>query len=617
MFRAPRRFLYTHVSRSTASWSPNPLNVVGLFSSTTAGLHAPSAASASPSPTFTHLAFRSPSFLSRTQHLSTSSKKSSMAAAFAEFPYEPFNFDNNDFFEQGFAREQLTLRAAEKLWRNPVWISEATVRELELTPMPMEVPTPLWMPLCGSTFYPLRALPLNVQQLVLKKFRLPLNNRHHQQNRQHLVLTHNFAHYSWNNNRSSSSLIKHVQGGGGGGGDGGGDLAETYGATANVSSRSLAWHVAPMVHEPLFTAAWRDFMNYHLLQKEPREEALNQLRGASSRVRHAQIAAQSQLDRVWISKDARGAIQRDPGVKPNLPVGGTGGMVVTPSHVGMFYNAAQLFSNKLLVEKSNEALERMLLLQRQRELSYNTSSSSSDTALEGGPVPPQWPPIERTYDIGDTTMELELDNAASENELATNLHEGVAVAITAGNAADSLSGNKAPFLLEMTDDYVSSSIMEEEEGLDMFGDFPEGGRANAAVTASLTSAYVEGNETDAAVHAIEFLSNSDSPNSFTDVMSELSLFQPEGEARDSAEAVCDDLSIDLAVGGDEFLSTPQFQFEQHHNEVDDDGDVQCTPKQQSAAVQTRRVPSNSPTNKKSVMSKSMPRSCPFEPQDAV
>jgi hypothetical protein len=88
--------------------------------------------------------------------------------------YMPFYLEGNSFFEMPVTKVQLTMRAFERSWSNPLWLRQETVDVLRLKSAPLEAPLGLWLPQCGEMFRPLASLPPKVQHIILRD--LPINS---------------------------------------------------------------------------------------------------------------------------------------------------------------------------------------------------------------------------------------------------------------------------------------------------------------------------------------------------------------------------------------------------------------------------------------------------------
>lgn len=248
--------------------------------------------------------------------------------------YRPFYFESNDFFELPVTKLQLTQRAAEKLWSHPIWLRSDTLETIRAVAAPLESPHAMWLPQCGTTFRSLESLPPKSQHNILNSFRVPSSIP---RTGAHLVLAPNYIHFLPHCGR----LESHAP-----------EMTSSQ-MPPSMSRQWYTWQPATPQFSQLFDAAW-DLCHPIV------ERSKTKPRGSRASMR--EVPPQHPREKMWVAVSAAVACHAEAlRTYYHLPQGAT---VTTPPHAGLFFNASQLFFNRVLQEKTDEVMARIAELDR-------------------------------------------------------------------------------------------------------------------------------------------------------------------------------------------------------------------------------------------------------------
>lgn len=252
--------------------------------------------------------------------------------------YMPFYLEGNNFFEMPVCKIQLTMRAFERSWSNPLWLRQETLDPLRLKAAPFEAPLGLWLPQCGETFRPLCSLPPKVQHVILRD--QPINMFLPEGS--HCVLALDYM-------RVLTEL------GGLTNGHKGGQFAPPLKPSSMARPR-YSWQQATAQFTEAFDRAWAIV-----------EPAVNRQVSLSlgSRSSSRDVPPRHPRQKMWVSMRCAASIHAE-AYRSYYALPFDAITVTTPHHGGLFFNAAQLFPNQLLSEKTLDVMERIAEVERKR-----------------------------------------------------------------------------------------------------------------------------------------------------------------------------------------------------------------------------------------------------------
>lgn len=253
-----------------------------------------------------------------------------MQLALPQRVYHPFHYEANDFFRLPISIYQLSMRAAERGWANPVWFREDTVRLLHLNPLPFEAPIALWLPQTGDTYRLLSSFIPRVQHYILRRFHFPPGLP----SDRHVLLAADWKRYM--------------------------ATPETDIEFIGHSSPSFKWQNCISQLAPLFDSAY-DIAAPHFARRRPSDVFSDHSRKVPN---NQQLSPNHPHKKMWVSTAAARFAHAESylWINSSVPHSST---VVTPFHGGLMFNAAQLHSNSTITEKTLEVLE--LIRQQHRD----------------------------------------------------------------------------------------------------------------------------------------------------------------------------------------------------------------------------------------------------------
>lgn len=247
--------------------------------------------------------------------------------------YRPFNLEANAFFQLPVVQAQLTARAAERGWSNPLWIRAECLSSLSLVPAPLEAPIAIWLPQCADTFRSLESMPPKAQHTILRNFSVPV----YIQDPSHTVLAMDY--FSTVSSLTQSSSWNTSLGGGR-------QLAPS------LNRPMYRWQTATGQFLHLFEHSW-EISHPKLIH------ALRPPRG--SRHSKRESPPPHPRERMWVSTRLARSVHQE-ALDAFYRIPNESCMVTTPQHGGLFYNASQLFTTRLLIETTNRVMEQILQL---------------------------------------------------------------------------------------------------------------------------------------------------------------------------------------------------------------------------------------------------------------
>lgn len=253
--------------------------------------------------------------------------------------YMPFYLEGNNFFETPVCKAQLTMRALERSWSNPLWLRQETVDVLRLKAAPLEAPLGLWLPQCSDTFRPLSSLPPKVQHIILRD--LPVNSL--LLDTGHVVLALDYL-------RVLAEL------GGVTNGIRGGATFTPPMKPASMARPRYTWQqVTPQFGE-MFDRAWA-------IAEPAVARQITVPLGSRSSAR--EVPPKHPRRRMWVSMRCAATVHSE-AYRAFYALPFENITVKTPHHGGLFYNAAQLFPNELLQQKTLDVMARVAEVERKR-----------------------------------------------------------------------------------------------------------------------------------------------------------------------------------------------------------------------------------------------------------